>query len=62
MTSTYTVAFTNAQTGNFEVSRYFDTKKAAIKWAKWLRTTKFVAETLVYEGPAGGNLIQREAA
>ena len=59
---TYTVAFTNSNSGLVEISRYFDTKRAAIKWAAWLRTTKFVAETAVFAGPAGGELIERQAA
>lgn len=59
----YTVTFINSNTGSTEVSRYFNTKRAALKWAKWLRTQpKFTAETSVYHGPAGGDLIEREAA
>lgn len=52
----YTVAFINRQTAAFEVSRYFTTKRAAVKWAKWLTTTAFVTKALVYHGPAGGDL------
>jgi len=59
----FTVTFINTNTGHTEVSRYFNTKRAALKWAKWLRTQpKFVAETSVYEGPAGGDLLEKVAA
>lgn len=59
---TYAVAFTNKQTGNTEFSRSFTGKKAALNWAKWLRGQNFVAETSVYGGELGGELLEREAA
>ena len=59
---TYTVTFTNRFSGLVEVSCYFNTKRAAMNWAKWLRVQSFVVETAVFAGPAGGDLIQREAA
>jgi hypothetical protein len=54
-----TVTFTNKFSGLVEVSRYFNTKRAALNWAKWLRGQSFVTETAVFAGPAGGDLIQR---
>lgn len=59
--TTYTVTFTNKSSGLVEVSRYFNTKRAALNWAKWLRKQSFVTETAVFEGPAGGNMIERKA-
>jgi hypothetical protein len=55
---TYTVTFLDSNTGNWEVSRYFRTVRAARNWAKWLRTTNFVTEAAVYRGPAGGERIE----
>jgi hypothetical protein len=59
---TYTVTFTNIDTGLIEKSRFFNTKLAALNWAKWLRTMRFVAETAVFKGDAGEELIERKAA
>ena len=59
---TYTVTFTARATGLVEKSRYFNTKRAALNWAKWLRTQKFVADTAVFVGDAGCELVERKAA
>ena len=59
---TYTVTFTNRFTGLVEISRYFNTKRAALNWAKWLRTQNFVTETAVFLGQAGEELVERKAA
>lgn len=48
----YEVTFTN-QTGAVEKSRYFDTLRAAKKWAKWLGTQKFVQATHLWRGGEG---------
>lgn len=57
----YTVSFLHTD-GSFQVSRHFQTKRAARAWAKWLRTTRFVTKTFLYEGPAGGDLLEAAAA
>ena len=49
----YGVTFTN-QAGAIERSGYFDTVGAAKKFAKWLRTRKFVVATQVWQGGSGG--------
>lgn len=53
----FTVTFLNAQTGNEEISRFFETLKAARKWASWLRKQRWVSECRVFRGPAGGELL-----
>ena len=58
----YTVTFTNRFSGLVEKSRYFNTKRAALNWAKWLRTQSFAAETAVFCGAAGEELVERKAA
>ena len=58
---TFTVAFINSQNA-FEVSNYFNSERKAKNWAKWLRAQKFVKETKVYRGQAGGELIEAKAA
>ena len=50
--SFYTVGFFN-QDNRFEVSRYFETIRAAKKWLKWLETQKFVREVCLYRGQPG---------
>jgi hypothetical protein len=54
--SVYTVTFAKTA-GAFEISRYFSTKKAAMKWAKWLSSASYILAVNVYRGPAGGELI-----
>jgi hypothetical protein len=56
----YTVTMIDSNTGLNQVSRYFNTKRAALKWAKWLQTKNFVTETAVYLGQAGEELIERK--
>ena len=58
---TYSVSFVNSQSSLSELSRFFNTKKAALNWAAWLRGHSFVAETSVYRGELGGELIERLA-
>jgi len=59
---TYSVSFVNSQSSLSELSRFFNTKKAALNWAAWLRERSFVTETSVYRGELGGELIERKAA
>jgi hypothetical protein len=54
----YTVVFVHNATNTTEVSRFFETKRAAIKWAKWLRSTPFCRKTLVYRGNPGELLVE----
>jgi hypothetical protein len=59
---TYSVAIVSRQSGLSETSRFFNTKKAALNWARFLRTLGNVAETAVYQGHPGGVLIERKGA
>jgi hypothetical protein len=56
----YTVT-TKDQTGREAVSRYFDTKRAATTWFRWLLTQTFATEVALYRGQAGPELISRES-
>jgi hypothetical protein len=47
--------------GAFETSRYFQTKRAALNWAKWMRAQAYVERTFVYRGNVGGDLIEEAA-
>jgi len=53
----YTVIVNELQSANMaRVSRYFQTKRAAIKWAKWLCTLHYVSMVQVWH-EVGGELI-----
>lgn len=54
---TYTVTFKHRDSGNWEVSRYCVTARIARNWERWLRNQKWVRETAIYRGPAGGERI-----
>jgi hypothetical protein len=43
-----------AADGNEVVSRYFDTIKAARKWAKWLASQSFASAVRIMRGGPGG--------
>jgi hypothetical protein len=60
-TPMYTVTFKN-EAGVEAISRYFETKKAAQKWIKWLSVQSFTTETSLYRGNAGEELLERSAA
>lgn len=53
----YTITFLHSD-GSHVVSGHRSTKRAALNWSKWLRLQSYVIATFVYEGPAGGNLIE----
>lgn len=57
----YTVTFQNLQC-NEEVSRYFETVKAARKWAGWLRKQDWTRQVSIYRGQAGEMLLERVAS
>lgn len=57
----YTVTFQNLQC-NVEVSRYFETVKAARKWAKWLQAQTWTRQVAIYRGQAGEMLLERVAS
>jgi len=56
----FTVSFLH-QNGQREVSRYFQSLSAARKWAKWMRTQKWVVRTFLYRGQEGGELLEEVA-
>jgi hypothetical protein len=58
----FTITFIHTDGTHQQVSRYFETKRAALKLAKWMRSQNFVTETSVYHGPAGGDLLERATA
>lgn len=58
MSTFYTVTFTHTETGNQEVSRIFQTLRAARNWAKWLNTTRFAKNATIYKGGAGGEIVK----
>lgn len=53
----YAVEMTNTE-GETIISRYFDTKRAARKWVKWLRSQRFVVRARIMMGGAGGMEIE----
>lgn len=57
---TYTVTFIHTD-GSNQVSRYFETVKAARKWIKWMLQQSFVTEVSLYRGNAGEELIERNS-
>lgn len=53
----FTVSFLHSD-GSLQLSRYFETKRAALKWAKWIISHAWAVEAHVYRGQAGGKLIE----
>jgi hypothetical protein len=53
----FTVSFLHSD-GSQQVSRYFETRRAALKWAKWIIGHAWAVEAYVYRCPAGGELIE----
>ncbi len=51
------VTFTNTD-GQETVSRFFQTLRAARKWAKWLSAQKFAANVRIMRGGPGGEPVQ----
>jgi hypothetical protein len=54
----YTTAFRSTTSDTPQVSRFFKTLAAARRWAAWLNTQSYVADVLIYRGPAGGDLLE----
>ncbi len=50
------VTFRNTD-GNETVSRFFDTLKAARKWAKWLSAQRHATNVRIMRGGAGGEQV-----
>lgn len=42
------------------LSRYFETKKAASTWFKWLLKQRFVKQVSLYRGQPGEELLKRK--
>ena len=60
--SFYTVSFATVEAPATEaVSRFFNTRRAANNWFRWLRSRPYTVSVSLYEGRAGGNLLKREA-
>ena len=57
----YTVTFTDGN-GNEQISRFFETIRAARTWAKWLLTQKFQRQVSIYRGQAGEMLLEHPVA
>jgi hypothetical protein len=54
----YAVELTIAATGERQISRFFNTIKAARKWTKWLKLQHYVASARIMAGGAGGMEVQ----
>lgn len=54
----YTVCFYHKTTSTYEVSRFFQTIKAAKKWAKMLKYQNYIGEVQIYRGQAGSELVK----
>jgi hypothetical protein len=50
----YTVQFLNNASGSWEHSRFFSTVRAAMSWARWLKTLPNVGDVKVAKGGHGG--------
>jgi hypothetical protein len=55
----YTV--TSKTSGTETISRFFETKRAAQTWVRWIKTSCPVDEVALYQGKPGELLISREA-
>lgn len=55
----YTVTIQTAITEGEVISRFFETKKAAQKWFKWLTSKPMTIRTSIYSGGAGADLLDR---
>jgi hypothetical protein len=55
----YTVTFIHASTNVETISRFFATKKAAVKWFDWVKDQSYVAVAKLYRGEAGAELVQK---
>ncbi len=53
----YTVTFQD-QNQVEQVSRFFETVKAARNWSKWLSSQSFTREVFIYRGQAGEELVE----
>jgi hypothetical protein len=54
----YTVTFQD-ENQTEQVSRFFETVRAARKWARWLGQQSFTRTVSLYRGQAGEELIER---
>lgn len=55
----YTVTIKTEITNGEIISRFFETKKAAQKWFKWLCAQKMTQRSSFYRGQAGEELLDR---
>ncbi len=62
MASLYTVTFVSP-VGDEDISRYFETLRAARKWAAWLISRpSMAAKAKIYRGSAGSELLEERVA
>lgn len=52
----YTVVFADVN-GFDQISRHFDTIRAARSWRKWLNSQKWATNVRIYEGGIGGIVV-----
>jgi hypothetical protein len=57
-TPMYAVSFIHSATQVETISRFFTTKKAAVKWFDWVKDQSYVAAAKLYRGEAGAELVQ----
>jgi hypothetical protein len=57
----YTVSFLHRD-GTWHVSRFFNTVKAARKWAKLICSAGYAQQVQIHKGPVGSELVDRWAA
>lgn len=60
MTTFYEVGFNTNTDTLFHSSRYFNTKRAAIKWSNYLAKQKYVTFSQVWLGSVGGILVHEK--
>jgi hypothetical protein len=54
MQMTYAVEITIAETGERQISRYFQTIRAARNWVKWCKKAAYISAARIMAGGAGG--------
>ena len=59
MTALFTVTFLNTnEIASWQISRVFETLRAARKWVKFLGTRNAISEVKIYRGGIGGEVVQ----
>lgn len=58
MTNFYAVTLTTEAEPTEQVSRFFQTLRAARRWQKWLREKSYVRSSRILRGGAGGEEVK----